>query len=83
MHSIVGINRIDKIRQKIMKRIGDAKKSLKRWYGHVECIVNNKLVKKIYSNTVEGTMSRGMIGDRMQCKKFLYGGGVNRDNGLT
>lgn len=53
--------------QKNDVRLRDMKKPLERlmhdsllgWYGHVDRIADDTMVKRIYSCTIEGKMSRG------------------------
>lgn len=59
-HSIGGIRRIEKVKKEDVRRIYGVRKSLERhihesrleWYGYVKGIVDDRLVKKIYSSTI-------------------------------
>ncbi len=59
------------------------KRSTLRWFGHIERMGNEELVKEVYLSSVEGTTRRGRLLGRWEdrVKEYVSERGVRR-NGL-
>lgn len=64
LHYVIEIGGIDKASNEDLRRLCGVKKSLEKhmdkshlwWYGCVECLINDKLIMKIYSIMAESTV---------------------------
>ena len=67
LRSMCGVSRLDRLRNDVVRRMTDVRRELAvrvdrnvlRWFGHVERMDDNRLLKKVVSARVDGRGARG------------------------
>ena len=87
LRGMVGVTRLDKVRNEIVRRRAGVRedmaarvdKSVLRWFGHLERMDENRLVRKIWKSEVDGKCVRGRPNMRWMdgVKRALYDRGIS------